>query len=164
MKKLISVFLLITVLAVSLFGCNSKPKCFSGEWVFSSIVEVELVPNLSQGEIDNLKEGYNVQTEEEIVIKALEKFETEDTFATFYLKFTKNYTYTYDPLMEREATWKFYKLTENTGFISFFAELDVSAGNPDPLVCPDLTYNSETDTMTITMNYSSFMVTLTLVK
>ncbi len=164
MKKLISVFLLITVLAVSLCGCNSTPKCFSGKWKFSSIVEVELKSDLTQSDVDLLKESYNAQTEEEIVIKASEKFNTEDTFAPFYLKFSKKLAYTHDLIMEREATWSFYKLTENTGFISFYTELDASQGNPEPLLFPDLAYDKETNTMSITMNYSMFMVTLALVR
>ncbi len=56
-------------------------------------------------------------------------------------------------------------MSENEGFISFYAELDVSAGNPDPVSCPEITYKADTDTMCIVLNnYGSFMITLELTR
>lgn len=164
MKKLLSLLLLITVMAVSLFGCNKTPKCFSGEWKFSSISKIELVPDLDQTTMDYVKQEYNAEDEAGILANALDKFVTDGTFAPCYVKFDKKYTYTYDPAMDREATWQFYQLTEDKGFISFYAELDASAGNPDPVLYPDLVYDAESDTMYMTINYLSFMVTVALVR
>ena len=164
MKKIVTLLLLVTVMAVSLFGCNPTPQHFTGEWRFQELVQVELSTELSQGEIDTLKEIYSAETEEEIATKAKDKFILEDTFANFYLKFASKNVYTYDPLMDREATWVLYQLTENTGFISFYTELDASAGNPYPSICPSLSYDAQIDTMTIVMDHGSFMVTLTLVR
>lgn len=164
MKKIIALMLLITIMTVSLVGCNFMPKCFTGEWNFSSVTEIELEPNLPQSTIDILKEIYQAEDEEGIVSNALDKFVDEGVFEPCYVKFTNKYTYTYDPVMDREATWKFYKLTENTGFISFYTELDASNGNPDPVLYPDLVYNAESDTMSMTINYIGFMVTIELVR
>ena len=36
--------------------------------------------------------------------------------------------------------------------------------NPDPILYPDLAYNAEADTMTISMNYVTFMVTVELAR
>ncbi len=165
MKKLTTLFLLlIMVMAVSLFGCNSTPKCFTGEWKYSTLVSVELHPDISQSEIDYLKEAYNASDETGIIENVFNDFVANDSFSSFYLKFTKKYTYTYDTLFEREATWAFYLLSETEGFISFDTELDDSNGNPYPSVYPNLEYDAETDTMIITMNHSLFMVTLKLVR
>ena len=164
MKKLISFLLLVTLMAVSLCGCNTTPICFTGEWKFASIEKVELQPDLEQSMIDLLKEQYNAEDEDGIVANALDTFTSEGTFNSFYLKFDNKEVYTYDVAFEREATWVLYQLTEKTGFISFYTELDTTDGNPYPVICPDLTYNAETDTMVITMNHLSFMVTLTLVR
>ena len=56
----------------------------------------------------------------------------------------------------------FYQTGENEGFISFYAELDVADGNPDPTNNPAIIYNAETDTLYMTINYISFMVTIEL--
>ena len=164
MKKFLSVVMLVTVLALSIFGCSSVPKQFTGEWKFSQIIKVEFTPDLSQDILDNLKQEYNAEDEEGILNNAFAKFAQDQTFANVYLKFGKKYTYTYDPFMEREATWVFYQTGENDGFISFYAELDVNDGNPDPVTHPELSYKADTDTMHIVIRYSCFMVTLELTR
>jgi hypothetical protein len=162
MKKLLSVAMLLTVLAVSLFGCNNAPKQFTGKWEFSQIIKVELATDLSAGDLDLLKEAYGVDTEEGVVTSALAQFVEDGTFNSYYIKFGKKYTYTYDALFNREATWAFYQTGENEGFISYATELDASAGNPAPEVFPEISYKADTDTMIIVERYSSFMVTLEL--
>ena len=163
MKKLIAFVLLISVMIVSLFGCGGTPKCFTGEWKFSAINSVELKSDLDQSVIDLLKEEYSAENEEEIKTNALDRFVAEEVFTPCYIKFGKE-TYTYDPVLVREATWAFYQLTENEGFLSFYTGLDVANGNPDPILYPDVAYNAETNTMFLTINYTAFMVTLELVR
>lgn len=162
MKKFLSVVLLVTVLALSLFGCSSTPQHFKGKWNFSQIVKVELATDLYEGDVDILKESYGANTEEELLDSALEQFLEDETFNTYYIKFDTKYTYTYDPLFEREATWAFYQTGENTGFISYATELDASAGNPAPEIFPEISYKADTNTLVIVERYSSFMVTLEL--
>ena len=164
MKKILSLIMVLTLVAISLFGCNSAPKHFTGEWKFSQISKVELATELPTGTLDLLKESYGVDTEEEVVNSALAQFVADKTFNTYYIKFDKKYTYTYDALFEREVTWAFYQTGENEGFISYDAELDASAGNPAPGVFPEISYKKDTDTMTIVECYSSFMVTLELTR
>lgn len=164
MKKIISTVLILTLMAVSLFGCGGSPKHFSGEWKFSKISKVEFVRELGDGVLDLLKQEYNAENEADILSNALDRFVADETFASVYLKFGGKHTYTYDPLMEREATWVFYQTSENGGFISFYSELDSSDGNPDPVICPEIRYDADTDIMNITINYGSFMVTLELTR
>ena len=93
------------------------------------------------------------------------KFTADETFASVYIKFGGKHTYTYDPIMEREATWVFYQTSENEGFISFYAELDVNDGNPDPIVCPEISYNPDSNTVYMVLNaYGSFMITIELTR
>ena len=165
MKKFLSVIIGLTLMAVSLFGCSETPKHFTGEWKFSEVEKVEFIPVLPEGTLDLLKEEYNAEDEEGIINNALARFVAEGTFANFYLKFDGKKTYTYDPFADREATWVFYKTSENEGFISFYAELDVKEGNPDPVVCPAISYKADTNTMYIVLsNYSSFMITIALTR
>lgn len=164
MKKLVAFVLLFSVMALSLFGCNATPKCFTGEWKYSSIVSVELRTDLYTGELDNLKQEFNAEDEEGVVANALNSFATNETFSAFYLRFDRKFAYTNDILMEREATWAVYVLNETDAFISIYTELDASNGNPYPDINPDLKYNAETETMLITMDYRSFMVTLKLTR
>ena len=163
MKKII-VFILTLITAIFGFACSGEPEHFSGEWKFSQITDVELVENLSGGVLDMLKERYDVETEEEVISCALADFIAEETFKPFYLRFEKEYTYTYDPNMERVATWVFYQTSENTGFISYDAGLDASEGNPDSEVFPEISYEASTKTMSIVVMYRSFMVTLALAR
>ena len=114
--------------------------------------------------MDWLKEIYGAQDEAGIVASALDKFVEEQTFDSCYIRFEKNRVYTYDPAMDREATWVFYQTGENEGFISFFTELDANEGNPDPVICPALVYNPNSQVMTIVLNYSEFMVTLEMTR
>lgn len=165
MKKMIGAVLVLALAVVSLFGCSGAPEHFSGEWKFSKISKIEFVPNLSEDMLDTMKEAYNAEDEEGIISNILDSFISEGTFEKFYLKFDKKNTYTYDPFMDREATWVFYQTGENEGFISFYAELDVNEGNPDPVVCPEIVYEAATNTMYIVLNnYSSFMITLALTR
>jgi hypothetical protein len=163
MKKIFSLLVVLTLMAVSLFGCNTAPFHFTGEWKFSKVNKVEFLSELPEGTLDVLKELYGAENEEDIIKNAFDRFVSEKTFENFYLKFDGKYTYTYDPFMDREATWFFYKTGEYTGFISYDGELEVTDKNPFPEVFHDISYNADTDTMFISItNYSSFMITLEL--
>ena len=163
MKKLLSLLIALTLILVCLSGCTKQPKHFTGEWKFSEIVKVDLSPEIDDYTLDALKQIYNAEDEESILSNAFAKFTQEGTFANFYLKFDKKYTYTYDTIMEREATWFFYQTGENEGFISYDGMLDANNGNPAPVVFPDISYKADTNSMYITINdYSAFMITLKL--
>jgi hypothetical protein len=165
MKKLLSLLIALTLILVCLSGCTKQPKHFTGEWKFSEIVKVDLSPEIDDYALDALKQVYNAEDEETILSNAFAKFTQDGTFANFYLKFDKKYTYTYDTIMEREATWFFYQTGENEGFISYDGMLDTNNGNPAPVVFPDISYKVDTNSMYITINdYSAFMVTLKLSK
>ena len=112
----------------------------------------------------NLKELYGAEDKAGIEANALATFNETEVFAPCYIKFEKENTYTYDPVMEREATWKFYKTGDNTGFISFYTELEATDTNPDPVTYPDIFYNAETGVMSMTLYYLGFMVTVELTK
>ena len=163
MKKLLSLLIALTLIIVCLSGCTKGPEHFTGEWKFSEIVKVDLSPEIDDYMLDALKQIYNAEDEETILSNAFAKFTQDGTFANFYLKFDKKYTYTYDAIMEREATWFFYQTGENEGFISYDGMLDASNGNPAPVVFPDISYKADTNSMYITINdYSAFMITLKL--
>ena len=66
--------------------------------------------------------------------------------------------------MDREATWILFQTSENEGFLSFYAEIDSSEGNPEPEIFPSIVYNPETNSMYMTYKYSAFMITIELVK
>jgi hypothetical protein len=66
--------------------------------------------------------------------------------------------------MDREATWVFFKTGENEGFLSFYTEIDPAEVTPDPVVFPPVVYNAETDTLTFTLTYASFVVTIELTR
>ena len=161
MKKLVIFAVLLSLLTLTFAGCGTA-KHFTGEWKFSKIVQVELGPNADEVSIDNLKAQYDVEDEASLVVCALADFKESGIFAPCYIHFDKKHTYTYDPALDREATWVFYKTGENTGFISFYTELDATEGNPDPTLFPDIVYNAETDTMLMTIQYRVFMVTIEL--
>ena len=165
MKKIFSIVLVLTFMVASLVGCGGSSKHFSGEWKFSKITKVEFSPEIDNETLDVLKQTYGAEDEEGVLTNAFAKFTQDGTFANFYLKFDKKYTYTYDPFMDREATWVFYQTSENEGFISFYAELDVNDGNPDPIVCPEIYYNPDSNTVYIILNaYGSFMITIELTR
>ena len=164
MKKIFSIVLVLTLMVASLVGCGGSSKHFSGEWKFSKITKVEFVPVLPEGMLDLLKQEYNAEDEDGIINNAFDRFGADETFSNLYIKFDGKQTYTYDPFMDREATWVFYQTSENGGFISFYSELDSSDGNPDPVICPEIRYDADTDIMNITINYGSFMVTLELTR
>jgi hypothetical protein len=160
MKKLVLLILTVSVMALSLFGCGASSKHFSGEWRFSKISEVKLMPEIDETSLGSLKEYYGAQDVDALVATVLGKFATDGVFEPCYVKFGKKLSYTYDPVMEREATWRFYQTGECEGFLSFYTELDASLGNPDPTNNPDVVYNAETDTLLVTLQYSAFMVTV----
>ena len=163
MKKLLSSLIALTLILVCLSGCTKQPKHFTGEWKFSEIVKVDLSPEIDNYTLDALKQRYNAEDDETILSNAFAKFAQDGTFANFYLKFDKKYTYTYDAIMEREATWFFYQTGENEGFISYDGMLDANNGNPAPVVFPDISYKADTNSMYITINdFSAFMITLKL--
>lgn len=165
MKKIFSLIIGLTIMVFSLFGCNTTPSHFSGEWKFSEVDKVEFVPNLSQEDLDSLKQQYNADDEAGILTNALAYFADDENIADFYLRFEKEYTYTYDPFADREATWFFYQTGENEGFISFDGYLEANNGNPDSVVYPDIVYKKDTNTMYIAINnYGSFMITLELTR
>ena len=165
MKKIFSIVLVLTLMVASLVGCGGSTKHFSGEWKFSKITKVEFSPEIDNETLDVLKQTYGAEDEEGVLTNAFAKFTQDGTFANFYLKFDKKYTYTYDPFMDREATWVFYQTSENEGFISFYAELDINDGNPDPIVCPEISYNPDSNTVYIVLNaYGSFMITIELTR
>jgi hypothetical protein len=163
MKRIISAVLLLMLVAAALVGCNGAPAHFTGEWKFSKITSAKFVPNVDDSTLEFLKEAYNAETEEAVLKTVKDKLVSDKTFDVFYLNFDGKKAYTYDPIMEREATWVLYQTEENKGFISFYAELDVNEGNPDPVVCPEIVYEADKDTMYITLNvYTEFMLTLEL--
>ena len=162
MRKIINIFILLLMITVTLVGCSSTPKQFSGKWNFSKISSVEIAKEVSDSVINDLKEQYGVSDENGIITSALAEFEENGTFAACYINFEKKYTYTYDPNMDREATWVFYQTGDNEGFISFYTELDAADGNPDPLSNPEIVYNADTNTMYLTLKYVAYMVTIEL--
>lgn len=165
MKKIFSLLIILTLAIISLFGCNTASNHFTGEWKFASISKIELKADLDDDVLDLLKQEYSAKNEEEITNNALAKFVADKKFENFYLKFDGKNAYTYDPFADREATWVFYKTSENAGFISFYAELDVNEGNPDPVICPALSFNADKGTMSIVLNdYGAFMITLELTR
>ena len=164
MKKLVIFALVLAMITVPFLGCNKTPAHFKGEWHFSKISKIEISSTANEDVINDLKQQYGAEDEQGIIENALAAFTADKTFEPCYLKFDKTYTYTYDPAMEREATWVFYKTGENVGFISFYSELDAADGNPDPASNPDIVYNPETGTMLMTIKYIAFMVTIELSK
>ena len=165
MKKFLSIVLLLTLVACSLVGCNNTPKHFTGDWKFAEVVKVEFQPELMDGMMELLMEEYNADTEQGVLDNALDRFVEEGTFANFYLKFGKKNSYSYDPFMDRECTWVFYQTSENSGFLSFYTELNASDGNLDPVNWPDVTYDAETGSLYIVVNnYGAFMITLKLTR
>lgn len=162
MKKLVIFALVLSMMTVAFFGCSKTPDYFKGEWKFSKISKVEISPEAAESTIAELIQEYGAEDENGLKEKALAKFAADGTFASCYLKFDKKFSYTYDPVMDREATWVFYQTGENEGFISFYGELDVADGNPDPINNPAIVYNAETDTVCMTINYGAFMATIEL--
>ena len=105
---------------------------------------------------------YGAEDKAGIEAKALAALTADKIFNPCYVNFGDKYTYTYDPILNREATWTFYKTGDNTGFISFYGELNAADGNPDPSFHPDIVYNAESGTLLMTLGYYDFMVTVEL--
>ena len=164
MKRLVIFVVVLSIIAVSLFACNTKSDHFDGEWKFSKISKVELASDVDESSLDYLKEEYGAEDEKGIEEKALARFTADGTFNPCYFNFGKKQSYTYDPIMDREATWVFYKTGDNEGFLSFYSELDASNGNPDPILYPSVVYVEETDTLLLTLHYIGFMVTVELTR
>ena len=164
MKKLVVFLLLVSMMTVALCGCSATPKHFKGDWKFAKISKVEIGSNVSESVIADLFEEYGVADKKSVEESALAAFTADGTFAPCYLKFNGKQAYTYDPVMEREATWAFYQTGENEGFISVYTELNVADGNPDPVTNPAVVYDSENDTLSLTLKYAAFMVTVELTR
>jgi hypothetical protein len=164
MKKLVIFVVALSIMAVSLFPCNAKPDHFTGQWKFSKISKVEIAPNVEESRIAYLKEEYDAEDEKGIEESALAKFTADGTFNSCYLNFGKKQSHTYDPIMDREATWVFYQTSDNEGFLSFYTELDAADGNPDPILYPSVVYVAQTNTLLLTLNYIGFMVTVELTR
>lgn len=164
MKKRILFALALSLLTLAFVGCNKAPAHFSGEWSFSRIADVKLSPEVDGEVLEGLKENYGAEDEAGVVAAARAAFEADSTFAPCYVNFTKDGTYTYDPIALREATWVFYQTAENEGFLSFYTEIDPSEVTPDPAVFPPVVYHAESNTLTLTIRYASFAVTVELTK
>ena len=162
MKKFIAFLLFVSMITVVLCGCSATPKHFKGDWKFSTISKVEVDSKVNDSVIAELFEEYGVADKKSLEDVVLLAFSADGTFAPSYLKFNGSKAYTYDPVMEREATWAFYQTGENEGFISYYTELDAADGNPDPVTNPAIVYNSETDTLSMTLKYAAFLVTIEL--
>lgn len=162
MKKFIVFALVLSVMATFLIACNKTPAQFKGEWKFSKISKVELRSDLSEDTIADLKMVYGDEDVKGVEKNALEKFTADGTFTPCYVNFESKFSYTYDPILEREATWVFYQTGDNEGFLSFYTELDAADGNPDPISHPSIVYNAENDTLLMTIYYIGFVVTIEL--
>ena len=163
MKRFLTLALVVSMLAIVLVGCAPADQ-FSGKWTFSKVVDMELASTVTAEELDLMKEYFNAEDAEGVAAAALTQYTAEGVFAPCYVNFAGKDTYTYDPAMDREATWRFYKTGENEGFLSFYTELDASEGNLDPINWPNVVYHAESNTITMTINYLGFMVTLELTK
>lgn len=164
MKKLLILTLVLAMLAVAFVGCDAKAQHFTGEWKFSKISKVEIASDVSAERIEELKAEYGAADEAGVAAAVLADFNADGTFTPCYVKFEKKSCYTYDPLMEREATWVLYQTGENEGFISFYSELDAADGNPDPANNPAVVYDPATDTLSLTLRYVAYTVTIELVR
>ena len=162
MKKLIAFIVVVAMVSVALLGCNALPKHFTGEWKFSKISKVEIDPNVNEGIVAGLLEEYDAADKNGVETSALAAFTADGTFAPCYLTFSGKDAYTYDPVMEREATWVFYQTGDNEGFISFYTDLNAADGNPDPVTNPVVKYHPETNTLSLTLKYAAFLVTVEL--
>ncbi len=164
MKKLVVFVLLLSFATAAFFGCNASENAFAGEWRFSRISEIEITPDADEYLLTLLKEEYGAEDENGIVAAALAAFKADKLFEPCYVRFDKGHTYTYDPVMDREATWVFYQTGENEGFLSFYTELDPSDVTPDPAVFPPVVYSAETNTLSLTIKYTAFVVTVELTR
>lgn len=163
MKKLVIFALALVVLVAAFSGCSKTPEQFTGQWKFSRISKVEISPETSESQIDGLKEQYGAEDENGIAAAALNAFAADKTFDPYYVRFEKDRTYTYDPIGEREATWIFYQTGENQGVISFY-DMDPAEITPNPAVFPPVIYNAEAKTLSVTVSYSAFFVTVELTR
>ena len=168
MKKIIigvvSLLIVASIAAVLIF-VGGTPKHFRGEWKFSKISSVEVTANVNESWLIRFEEEYGAKDQASINAAALDALSKDGIFAPYYVNFDGKYTYTYDPIYaEREATWCLYQTGENTGFLSFYTELDAADGNPGIEICPDLVYNAETNTMLLTFYHVGFIVTIELTR
>lgn len=164
MKKIVAFVLLLSFATVALFGCSAPAGAFSGEWRFSKIAKIELDPSLDEETVSLLVEHYGAEDEAGLPAAALASFVEEKVFDPCYVRFEGDRTYTYDPAMDREATWVFFKTSENGGFLSFYTEIDPSEVTPDPIVFPPVVYNAEANTLSLTIQHTAFFVTVELSK
>ena len=164
MKKIAVLVLALAILSLSLIACNTRPAQFTGEWKFSKIVKVEILPEAMEEYLDSLKEQYNADDVQGIEANALAAFTADGIFAPCNIKFGDRLSYAYSPEMDREATWAFYQTGDNEGFLSIYSELNPADGNPDPLTNPPLVYDAESNTILITLKYIGFKVTVELTR
>ena len=168
MKKIIigvvSLLIVASIAAVLIF-VGGTPKHFRGEWKYSKISSIEVTSNVHESWLTQFKQEYGAEDADSINAAAVATFTANGLFAPYYVNFDGKYTYTYDPIYaEREATWCLYQTGENTGFLSFYTELDAADGNPGIEICPDLVYNAETNTMLLTFYHVGFIVTIELIR
>ena len=164
MKKIVILALVLSMIVAIFAGCGKTSDHFTGQWNFSKIQKVEIASDAYEGSVDNLKEQYGAADENGIVEAVLADFKTDKVFDPYYVRFEKKQTYTYDPVLDREATWVLYKTGENEGFLSFYTELDTTDITLDPAVFPPVVYNAETDTLLVTVRYGAFLVTIELTR
>lgn len=158
MKKTIVSLILLAAMTLSLFGCAGKSAYEKEEWVFSGIVEVSIIPDLDELRREQLYEEFDTQDDAEIEAAFLNQIVEDGVFSPCYLNFSGNLVKYYDSVMEREATYAFYKTSENEGFLSVYTELNVEDGNPDPNTNPPFTYYPETNTFVVMESYIGFYV------
>ena len=164
MKKIIIFVLALSILTLAFVGCNKTPEQFTGEWKFSKITDIEFSPDVTAEDLALLMEHYGVEDEAGLLDAVLAKLDAENTFDPCYINFEKENTYTYDPIMDREATWVYYQTAENEGFLSFYTEIDPSEVTPDPVVFPPVVYNAEKGTITMPIQYAAYIVTVEFVR
>ena len=164
MKKILAFALLLSLMTATLFGCSAPAGPFSGEWRFAKITKIELSPDVDEETLALLCEHYGAEDADALPAAVRTSFEEDKIFDPCYIRFEGDRTYTYDPAMEREATWVFFKTGENEGFLSFYTEIDPSEVTPDPVVFPPVTYDAQTNTLSMPIQHTAFIVTIELTK
>ena len=160
MKKLIKRLFVLMMIVFGLVGC--APKHFTGRWNYVAVADVQIAESVTDARLEELKEEYGVTDKLALQTAVGDKLNEEKTLKDYYLNLNGKKTTSWDPNLNREASWILYQTSETEGFLSFYAIEDASQGNPDPSICPALKYSSDINTMYVTLKYIAFMVTLTL--
>ena len=160
MKKLIKRVFVLLMVVFGLVGC--APKHFTGRWNYVAVADVQIASSVSDARLEELKEEYGVNDKLALQTAVCDELNEEQTLKDYYLNLNGKNTKSWDPNLNREASWILYQTSETEGFLSFYELEDASQGNPDPSICPSLRYNNEIDVMYVTLKYIAFMVTLTL--